>query len=188
MSEIFQVILGSSLATTFATSIVAYLFHKRTERANALIKREFEILAQKQNNDFEYKKQTTQLLGQVYIYLNRTRKAYENKYSKLTKYDPYFEDEIVFASNKRIRDLILENGHHIPPDLLEEASKIVEHFDVWFTKYNNIRKVEKDITTIHIYVGPDGFRFPVKAEERFKESYIKLFNSISLPYSQIGLE
>jgi hypothetical protein len=188
MSEIFQVILGSSLVTTFTTSVIAYFFHKRTERTNAIIKREFEILAQKQNTDFESKKQTTQLLGQVYIYLNRTRKAYENKYSKLTKYDPYFEDEIVFASNKRLRDLILDNGHHIPPDLLEDASKIVEHFDVWFTKYNTLRKVEKDIITIHVYVGPDGFRFPIKAEERFKESYIKLYNFIASPYSHNMLE
>ncbi len=178
MPEILQIIIGSTLTTTFLTSIIAYLFHKRTERTNALIKREFEILAQRQNTDFESKKQTAQLLGQVYIYLNRTRKSYENKYSKLKQYDQYYEDEIVLKSNQQLRTLLLENGHHIPPDLLEDASKIIEHFDVWLSKYHQIRKINNDTNTIQIYVGPDGFRFPIMAEEKFKESYIKLYESL----------
>ena len=178
MPEILQIVLGSTLATTFFTSVIAYLFHKKTERTNALIKREFELLAQRQNTDLEFKKQTAQLLGQVYIYLNRTRKSYENKYSKLKEYNQYYEDEIIYKSNQQLRSLLLENGHYIPPDLLEEASKIVEHFDVWFSKYHQIRKINKDTDTIQIYVGEDGFRFPMTAEDKFKESYIKLYESL----------
>jgi hypothetical protein len=184
MTNIFQIILGSSIVTTIATSIVTYIFHKRTERINAEIKREFEMRSQIQTTYFEWKKQTSELLGQVYIYLNRTSKAFEKKYSKLDKYDPYFEDEIIYTSNKRIRDLIIENGHHIPPELLEEASNLVEHYDAWLVKYHNLREVNNDTMTIQIYVGPDGFRFPDKAEEKFKESYVKLFNMITNYNSQ----
>ncbi|MFZ1784899.1 MAG: hypothetical protein WAU23_06815 [Ferruginibacter sp.] len=174
MTELFKIILGSSIVTTLLTSIIAYIFHKKTERTNAEIKREFEILSQ----DFDWKQKTTELLGQVYIHLNRTRLAFENKYSKLKKYDAFYEDEIFYSSNKRIRDILLENGHHIPPELLEEASKLIEHYDAWLIKYNNLRKVNKDETTIQIYVGPDGFRFPEKAEDMFKEKYTEMFQVI----------
>lgn len=179
MSEIFQIILGSSVVTTIGTSIISYFFHRRTERSNAEIKGEFEHLSRIQTTDFEWKKQTTEILGQIYIYLNRTRLAFERKYSRLEKYDQYFEDEIIFTTNKRIRDLVIENGHHIPPELLDEASKLVEHYDAWLIKYNLIRKINKDTSTIHIYVGTDGFPFPEAAEQKFKESYIQLFNFIT---------
>jgi hypothetical protein len=179
MTDVVQVILGSSIVTTIATGIISYLLHQKTERFNAEIKREFETRSAIETTNFEWKKQTAKLLGQVYIHLNRTRLAFENTYSKLGKYNAYFEDEIVYTSNKRIRDLILENGHHIPPELLGEASALVEHYDAWLVKYNLFRKVKGDINTIHIYVGPDGFSFPENAEEKFKNSYITLFNAIT---------
>lgn len=72
----------------------------------------------------------------------------------------------------------MQNSHHIPPDLLDEASKLIEHYDAWLVKYHNLRKINNDSKTTQIYVGPDGFRFPEEAEEKFKQNYIKLFNSI----------
>lgn len=142
------------------------------------MKREFELLSQAQDADFEWRKKTTELLGQVYIHLNRTRLAFKNKYSQLEKYEEVYEDEVIFTSNRKIRDLLLDNGHHLPPDLLEQASLLIEHFDVWLNKYHNLRKVEHNKSIVQIYVGPDGFRFPDKAEELFKIKYIELFNEI----------
>lgn len=171
-------ILGSSIITTLLTSIIVYYFHKKTERQNALIKREFDNLAQKDNAHFEWRKNTVELLGQVYLHLNRTSLGFKNKYSGIKDYDPYYEDEVIYDSNKHIRDLLIEKGHYLPPELLDEASRLVEHFDVWLTKYNQTRLVEKDIKTKQIYVGPDGFRFPENAEKMFKEKYIEMFKSL----------
>src|ERR1700752_3772838 len=123
MGDFLKIILGSSVLTTILTSTYAYFLQKRTERSTALLKREFEILSQAQNTDFEWKKKTTELLGQVYIHLNRTRLSFENKYSKLTTYDEVYEDEVVFVSNKKIHDLLLDNGHYLPPELLEQAAR-----------------------------------------------------------------
>lgn len=178
MDDLLKIILGSSVITTILTSTYTYFLHKRTERSTATLKREFEILAQAQNTDFEWKKKTTELLGQVYIHLNRTRLAFENKYSKLTKYDEAYEEEVLFLSNKKIRDLLLDNGHYLPPELLDQASLIIEHYDVWLNKYGNLRRIEKNTSIIQIYVGPEGFRFPEQAEELFKKKYIELFNEI----------
>jgi hypothetical protein len=178
MEDLFKTILGSSIVTTILTSAIVYYFHKKTERNNAEIKHEFDKISQIYNTDFEWRKQTTELLGQVYTHLNRTRLAFENTYSKLKKYDSNFEDEIMHTSNKKIRDILLENGHHLPPELLGEASKLIEHYDAWLIKYHTVRKVNEDKNTIHIYVGPDGFAFPEKAEGMFKEKYEEMFQKM----------
>ncbi|WP_125723103.1 hypothetical protein [Flavobacterium ustbae] len=178
MEDLLKTILGSSIITTILTSGIVYYFHKKTERTNAEIRHEFDRMAKIQNTDFEWQKQTTELLGQVYIHLNRTRLAFVNTYSKLKKYNAHFEDEIMYVSNKKIRDILLENGHHLPPELLGEASKLIEHYDAWLIKYNDMRKVNKDEVTIHVYVGPDGFKFPEKAEGMFKEKYEEMFRQI----------
>ena len=178
MEDLFKTILGSSIVTTILTSAIVYYFHKKTERSNSEIRHEFDRIAQIHNTDFEWRKKTTELLGQVYIHLNRTRLAFENTYCKLKKYDPNFEDEIMYTSNKKIRDILLENGHHLPPELLGEASKLIEHYDAWLIKYHNMRKVNNNESTIHVYVGPDGFAFPDKAEGMFKDKYEEMFRKI----------
>lgn len=178
MEDLLKTILGSSIITTILTSAIVYYFHKKTERTNSEIRHEFDRLARIQSTDFEWQKQTTELLGQVYTHLNRTRLAFENTYRKLKKYDANFEDEIMYTSNKKVRDILLENGHHLPPELLGEASKLIEHYDAWLIKYHTIRKVNNDQTTIHVYVGPDGLGFPDKAEGMFKEKYEEMFQSI----------
>jgi hypothetical protein len=178
MSELLQQILGSSIVTALFTAIIAYFFHQRTERQNAIIKREFEHLSKKDNSYFEWRKNTAELLGQVYIHLNRLSLGFKNKYSKLKEYDQFYEDEVIYKSNKHIRDLLISNGHFLPPELLDEATKLIEHFDVWLTKYNQIRMVSKDFNTKQIYVGPDNFRFPENAEKMFKEKYMEMFNEL----------
>jgi hypothetical protein len=178
MRELYQTILGSSIVTTIFTSAIAYYFHKREQQVNSEIKREFDRISQILNTDFEWKRQTTELLGQVYIHLSRTRIAMDNTYSKLQAYDPIFEDEVIYHSNKVIRDILIANGHHLPPELLDEASKLIEHYDAWLVEYHKIRKINHDTATIQIYVGPMGFAFPSEAEGKFKEKYQGMFEEI----------
>ncbi len=181
MDTLIQTILGSSIVTTVLTSGIAYYFHKKTERGTAEVKREFERLAQIQSSDFEWRKKVTELLGQVYIHLNRSRMAFEHTYSRLQEYDAVFEDEVIYHSNKLLRDTLLANGNHLPPELLEQASKLIKHYDAWLVKYEKLRKQQKDNSTVQIYVGPDGYPFPIDAEELFKEKYQELFRELRQP-------
>ncbi|WP_449397779.1 hypothetical protein [Chryseobacterium wanjuense] len=178
MSELLQQILGSSIVTALFTAVIAYFFHLRTERQNAVLKREFEVLSKKDSSYFEWRKNTVELLGQVYIHLNRLKLAFQNKYSKIKEYDPFYEDEIIYQSNKHIRDLLISNGHYLQPELLNEASKLIEHFDVWLTKYHQTRVMQKDLHSKQIYVYLDGFQFPENAEKMFKEKYVEMFNEL----------
>ncbi|WP_027381711.1 hypothetical protein [Chryseobacterium daeguense] len=178
MPELLQQILGSTIVTAFFTAVIAYFFSRKTENQNAVIRREFEALSKKDNSYFEWRKNTVELLGQVYLHLNRLKDAFKNKYSKINEYDPFYEDEIIYSSNKHIRDLLINNGHFLPPELLDEATKLIEHFDIWLNKYHQLRILQKDMQSKQIYVGPDGFRFPENAEKMFKEKYIEMFNDL----------
>lgn len=180
MDNVLQIILGSSIGTSIFTGIIGYFFHQKTERLNAEIKHEFEVRSRIQNNDLEWKKQSAKLLGQVYLHLNRTRLAFRNIYSELDRYDEHVENEIMLNSNKHIRDSLLDNGHYIPPELLEEASRLVEHYDAWLIKYHKLRTELNDTKTIQVYVGPDGVPFPADAEEKFKAGYISVFRQIMI--------
>ncbi len=185
MSETLTIILSSGLFTTITSGIVALYFNRKTERLKAEIAHEFDLRSKIQNTDFDWKKKSAEILGQVYVHLNRTRLAFDSQYSKLNAYDPFLEDEVMLASNKLIRDVILSNGQYIPPHLLEQAGKLVEHYDAWLVKYNNVRVVQKDTSTVHIYVGildENGKKtlpFPTKAEDLFRLAYEVLFNEIT---------
>jgi hypothetical protein len=174
MIEIIQTILGSSIITTALTAPIIYFFHKRTERTNAKIKHEFERLTNIKTADFDWQRKTTELLGQVYLHLNRTRFA-TTAYFKMTVYNAFFEDEVIYNSNLKVRNMLLENGHYLPPELLEDAAELLAHYDLWLAKYNAVRKEAKDFTTVHIFVGPDGSPFPSKAEGKFKKKYEDMF-------------
>lgn len=178
MNEILNQIVSNTIITGFFTAIIAYFFHKRTERNTSIIKREFEALSKKDHSYFEWQQNTVELLGQVYIHLNRLKLAFQNRYSKIKEFDKFYEDEIILKSNQHIRDLLIDNGHFLPPELLGEAAKLIEHFDIWLTKYNQLRINDKDIHTKQIYVGPDGFHFPESAEKLFKDKYIEMFTKL----------
>src|SRR5688572_4787015 len=98
--EIISIVLGSSALT----SIITFLLHRRTTKITAEIQKEFEEYANKHASDLEWKRESTKVLGQVYIHLNRTIKAMERTYGKLNSYDSSFENQVMFSSNKHIRD------------------------------------------------------------------------------------
>lgn len=175
MEDLLQTLISSTVITSLLTAAIAYYFNKKAES----IKQELNRVAQLHSSDLEWKKKTTELLGQVYIHLNRTNKAYEaTKSSKV--YNQLHEEEVFYNSNKKIRDLLLENGHHIPPELLEEAANLIEHYDQWLIKYQQLRVIGQNTEIPHIYVGPDGFRFPANAEANFKKKYEELFHSMRM--------
>lgn len=115
-------------------------------------------------------------MGKIYFHLYRTRKAF-NRYSDIKELNKFLEIEVIKYSNQTIRDLILESGYLIHPDLTDYANVLVEHYDVWLEKYNSMR-IEKNIEGIHVYVGPDGYEFPNDAEVKFKEYYLKLWEEL----------
>lgn len=173
MEELLKTLISSTIITSAVTAAVAYYFNRKAES----LKQELSRVSQLHSSDLEWKKKTTELMGQVYIHLNRTNRAFK-KTNTQEVYHQYQEEEIFYSSNKKVRDLLLENGHHIPPELLQEATDLIEHYDQWLIKFQRLRIAEKNTKIPQIFVGPDGFRFPEHAEEKFKKKYEELFFSM----------
>ena len=110
----------------------------------------------------------SELLAPINMQLDRTKRAFRRWNSK----NLYLEAKVVRAGNEIIRDLLLSKGHLIPPELLEDAGKLIEHYDVWLEKFDSQRVSENPgLETEFIFVGPDGFPFPSEAEKNFQNKY-----------------
>lgn len=108
------------------------------------------------------------LLGPLNMQFDRTERAF----GRWKKKNLFLEAKVIKVGNQIIRDLLLEKAHLIPPELLDDAGKLVEHYDVWLEKFENQRESESpDLETAFVFVGPDGFPFPEKSEKKFRDKY-----------------
>ncbi|MBV5341433.1 MAG: hypothetical protein J0665_18075 [Deltaproteobacteria bacterium] len=119
-----------------------------------------------------------ELLGPLNMQFDRTKRAFK----RWRTLNLFLEAKVVRVGNETIRDLLLNKGHLIPPELLEDAGKLIEHYDVWLEKFEKQRSSEKpNLETKFVFVGPDGFPFPTESEKKFtgkfKEYWGELYNN-----------
>ena len=115
------------------------------------------------------------LLGPLNMQFDRTRRAF----TRWEKKNLYLEAKVVKVGNETIRDILLCKGHLIPPDLLDHAGKLVEHYDVWLEKFEKQRNSESpDLESPFVFVGPEGFLFPRESEKKFKEKFQQYWDEL----------
>jgi len=116
-----------------------------------------------------------ELLGPMILQFDRTKRAF-NRYNQR---NIYLEAKVLKVGNETIRDLLLGKGHLIPTDLLEDAAKLVEHYDVWLELFERQRGgTEPDLHSEFVFAGPEGYPFPSDAEERFRNRYHALWQEL----------
>ena len=157
-SSILNMILSAVISGGVASGLIALLFKGRVARIEAVVK-----------SQRTWKEEcVSRLLGPLYMQFDRTKRAFDRWNSK----NLFLEATVVRRGNETIRDLLLENGHLIPPDLLNDAGKLVEHYDVWLEKFEKQRSAENpDLETPFVFVGPDGYPFPRDSERSFREKF-----------------
>src|SRR3954449_2846055 len=64
----------------------------------------------------------SELLGPLHMQLVRTKRAYD----RYTARNIFLEAKVLYQGNLAIRDLLLQAPHLIPPDLLEDAARLIE--------------------------------------------------------------
>jgi hypothetical protein len=99
--------------------------------------------------------------------LQRTNRAFRRWTSK----DLGLEAQVIREGNRTIRDLFLANGHLVPPELMEDAMRLIEHYDAWLLKFDAIRGEGSKSDEDFVFVGPDGYPFPHEAESHVKEAF-----------------
>lgn len=158
LKAIGQLILAALLSGAVVSSVMGLIFHKYVTRA------EQEIKSQRVWKE----EAVSELLGPVNMQLDRTKRAFDRWTSK----NLYLEAKVIKEGNETIRDLLLTKGHLIPPELLEDAGKLIEHYDVWLEKFEKQRKAEKpDLESSFTFVGPEGYPFPRQSANRFQEKF-----------------
>ncbi len=153
-----ELVLAALLSGAVASSVMGVIFRRYLTAV------EQEVRSQRSWKE----EAVANLLGPVSMQLDRTRRAFDRWTSK----NLYLEAKVIREGNETIRDLLLRRGHLIPPELLEDAGKLVEHYDVWLEKFEKQRLAEEpDLESPFTFVGPDGYPFPRRSAERFQEKF-----------------
>ncbi|RMH30830.1 MAG: hypothetical protein D6690_18035 [Nitrospirae bacterium] len=158
MNPIIQLILTALISGAMVSSVMGVIFHRYLTRV------EQEIKSQRAWKE----EAVSELLGPVNMQLDRTKRTFDRWTSK----NLYLEAKVIKEGNQTIRDLLLTKGHLIPPELLEDAGKLIEHYDVWLEKFEKQRLAEKpDLESPFTFVGPEGYPFPRQSAHRFQAKF-----------------
>ncbi len=164
--------LGGLLGSSVTTAILGALFLRHNKTIEAQIGTKFGENLKVFESTRSWKEQAlSQLLGPIQMQLERTKRAY----NRWDNRNLHLEGKVIREGNLAIRDLLLSKGHLIPPHLMQHAVSLVEHYDSWLEAYDRIRgdPLKADEADF-VFVGPEGYPFPVEAEAEFKAEFRKL--------------
>lgn len=172
MHDFYQVTLGGLLGSSIATALLGALFLRRNKRVESEIKAHFDEGFKVFESQRLWKEQLlSELLGPMVMQFERTKRAF-NRWNRKSL---YLEASIVRAGNLAIINLLLVKGHLIPSYLMEDATRLVEHYDAWLEEFDRLRgQPTSENTEDFVFVGPQGYGFPRDAEVHFKEEFQKL--------------
>jgi hypothetical protein len=171
-SSFFQVTLGGLLGSSVATAVLGALFLRWNKTVESEIKSHFD----QQFNIFQSTRMWQQqalaeLFGPLVMHLDRTKAAFDRWDGK----NLFLEGQVVRQGNQTVRDTLLNKGHLIPPYLIEHATRLIVHYDVWMEEFDRVRNSQSPVTDqSFVFVGPAGYPFPREAEIKFKEEFARL--------------
>lgn len=163
MEELLTTTFKVAIEAIIVSGILGYFFLGREERLKKTIEREFKKRDTYFNAQFDYRRRSLEeVLGPVMMQLKRSKIT-------LHAYKPNdrYKEAIFKQCNETIRDILLDKGYLIPPDLLEDAGELLKHYDGWLQHYHQLRELDKNMDTPFVFTHD----FPHSAEKRFNETY-----------------
>jgi hypothetical protein len=171
-SSFFQVTLGGLLGSSVATTVLGALFLRWNKTVESEIKSHFD----QQFNIFQstrtwQQQALAELFGPLVMHLDRTKAAFDRWDGK----NLFLEGQVVRQGNQTVRDTLLNKGHLIPPHLIEHATKLIVHYDVWMEAFDRVRNSQSPTNDqSFVFAGPAGYPFPRESEIKFKEEFARL--------------
>lgn len=158
------------------STLAGFMLHQRTVTIEENIRHFFQQSIEVFKSKRDWKEQSVaELLGPVFIHLDRSKRAFDRWKNK----NFYIEAKVIGESNLKIRNLLLDKPHLIPPELLTDAAKLIEHYDRWLEEFEKVRASSKpDLDTPFVFVGPSGYPFPRESELRFKETFMQYWKDL----------
>jgi hypothetical protein len=168
-AEFFNVTLGGFLGSGVAAAILGLVFLRHTKTLESEIKAQFDQRFKVFESTRTWKQLAlAELFGPLYMQFERTKRAF----GRWKGQNLYLEAHVVREGNQVARDLLLSKGHLLPPQLIEDAARLIEHYDAWLEAFDRIRGgATPAIETPFVFVGPGGYPFPKDAEGRLKAEF-----------------
>jgi len=176
----WQTVVEYGIAGTLSGTVIAVIlrvaFLRRTKTLQASISEDLERRWSALRVSQDWKRTSVaELLGPRHMQLDRTRRAFD----RWQKRNIYLEAKVIREGNVAARDLLLDRGHLIPPELLDDAGKLIEHYDRWLEEFERVRSAESpENDTAFVYVGPAGFPFPEESDQRFRAAFRRLWDEL----------
>jgi len=166
MDRFADLVIAAVISGGVVSTVVSFLFTRRSAELKSAIENQFKEQFEIARSHRAYKERALEeLFGPLFMSFDRTRRAFDRwKPGSL-----FLEAEVVRTANLQVRDLLLAKGHLIPPDLLDDAGRLIEHYDRWLEAYDQQRVGPGASDKGYVFVGPAGFPFPRGAEQRFTD-------------------
>jgi hypothetical protein len=172
MDAFLQTTVSGLISGSVISAIIGFLLYRRTKRIEEEIKHQFQEQLAIFKSQREWKEQSiSELLGPLYMQFDRTKRASD----RWDKKNLYLEANIIRDGNTVSRDLLLKKGHLIPPELLNHAGELMEHYDNWLEHFNRVRvdhEAGRDVRFVFTY------DFPHKSEAAFRRAYKTVWESL----------
>ena len=169
---ILAAVISGGVVSVVLTFVLRFLFDRRLTTVSEEIRSQFEQQALVYRSNREWREQSVaDLLGPVYMQLDRSHRAF----GRWEERNDFLEGKVVKEANTQIRDLLLARGNLLPPQLVEHAGDLIEHYDRWLEEYAAMREgPEAGTDTRPVYVGPKGYPFPDDAKKAFQETFHRM--------------
>jgi hypothetical protein len=179
--SLLQPLLAGLIAGITSGSVISAVFAFLLQRKTAEIQNQVRTGFERQNSILLSQRKwketvLSELLGPMYMQLDRTKRAFDRYSSR----NLYLEAKVLRAGNEAIRDLLLAKGHLIPATLIEDAGRLVEHYDRWLEEFERQRSgPEPELGSQFVFVGPQGFPFPAESDARFRKECRRLAEELA---------
>ena len=171
-----QLLLAGLLSGSVIAAVLGFILLEQTTKVTEEVRSQFKTAFEVFRSQRGWKEQSlAEFLGPINMQLRRTKLAF----MRWDDFNLYLEMTIIAKGNETARDLLLNKGHLIPPELMDCASKLIEHYDVWLEKFKRERLSQKpDLETKFIFTGPDGYPFPSECGTKFRQKYKELWKEV----------
>jgi len=164
-TSIVHVIISAVISAGVVSTVIGLIFKRYITKIEA------EVRSRRTWKE----ESVAELLGPLNMQFDRTARAFK----RWNEQNLFLEAKVIKVGNETIRELLLNKGHLIPPELLEDAGALIEHYDVWIERYEKERLSENpDLETKFVFAGPEGFPFPTESEKNFRKKFKEFWQDL----------
>jgi hypothetical protein len=105
------------------------------------------------------------LSGQINMILKRSEQAYKEY---LLAGKTFMYARILRRYNKKLRSLLIKEGHSLPSYLQKDALELIAHYDIWIEKWDMLQ-LQLNPKPDDLFVFPNEVTFPKDAACKLEE-------------------